>query len=237
LRIEVNHVDDRLEVGDSLSWLRYFEAVVHGGTPWLDQSNAAVHAQLISAGLEAARELQDTSCIDLGCGRGQLAGVLRALGAHSVTAVDFSPQLIEENTRRWPEIDWRCGDAGDAAMIARLPRADRVFVVELLQYVDARQVILSAWDRVGPGGRLVAVCPHAGCTIVRRIETRFEGRYQGLDVARLEELASHLPGLAAWAVRGLSFTETQQITPYRLSPWGHGVPAEANRINFVLIRS
>jgi hypothetical protein len=48
---------------------------------------------------------------------------------------------------------------------------------------------------------------------------------------------TYLPGLAAWAVRGLSFTEAQQITPYRLSPWGQEVPAVANWINFVLIKS
>jgi SAM-dependent methyltransferase len=224
-------------VGGTPSWKGYFDAVVGRGTPWLDQSNAAVHAQLISVCIEAARELQDASCIDLGCGRGQLAGALQALGARHVTAVDFSPELIDENTRRWPEIDWRCGDAGDAAMIAQLPGADRVFVVELLQYVDARQVILSAWDRVQRGGRLVAVCPHAGCPIVRRVEARFEGRYQGLDVAGLEGLASRLPGLAKWSARGLSFAEDQEMVPYRLSPWGHDVPAEANRINFVLMRS
>jgi hypothetical protein len=89
-----------------------FDAVIDRGTPWLDQSNASVHAQLFSVCIEAARDLQDKSCIDLGCGRGQLAGALRAPG------------------------------------------------------------------RVGPGGRLVAVCPHAGCPIVRRVEARFEGRYR-----------------------------------------------------------
>jgi SAM-dependent methyltransferase len=226
-----------VQVGGSPSWEGYFDDVVGRGTPWLDQSNAAVHAQLISVCLEAARELQDMSCIDLGCGRGQLAGALHALGARSVTAVDFSPELIDENSRRWPEIDWRCGDAGDEVMIAQLPKADRVFVVELLQYVDARQVILSAWDRVHPGGRLVAVCPHSGCPIVRRVEARFGARYRGLDMAGLCDLASRLPGLAERAARGLIFAEDQQIVPYRLSPWGHDVPPEANRINFVLIRS
>jgi hypothetical protein len=93
---------------------------------------------------------------------------------------------------------------------------------------------------LGPGGpRRTAGrgLPHAGCPIVRRVEARFEGRYRGLDVGGLEELASRLPGLAEWVVRGLSFTEAQEVIPYRLSSWGHEVPAEANRINFVLIRS
>jgi SAM-dependent methyltransferase len=223
-------------MGDSLSWRRYFDEFVGRGTPWLDQSNAAVHAQLISVCLEAAHELQGMNCIDLGCGRGQLACALVALGARHVTAVDFSAALIDENRRRCPEVDWRCGDVNDVAMIGRLPTADRIFVVELLQYVDARQLICSVWGRTDPAGRVVGVCPHAGSSIVRRVEARFRGRYRGLGVAELGELASRLPGLADWAARGLTFGDDQRIVPYRLGPWGHDVPSEANRINFVLMR-
>ena len=97
--------------------------------------------------------------LDVGCGTGFLAIILASLG-HSVTAVDFAPEMVERARRRALrenlDVEFQVGDA------VALHSADETF-----DMVAARHVLwnlpdpergLREWVRVlKPGGRLVLV--------------------------------------------------------------------------------
>jgi sugar transferase EpsL len=60
-------------------WSSYYGEVFEQQKPWLDYSNARVQAQTF--GLAAAGPVDGAACLDVGCGWGQLARALVALGA------------------------------------------------------------------------------------------------------------------------------------------------------------
>jgi SAM-dependent methyltransferase len=222
----------------SAFWLAYYTDLAVECGPALDLSNARVHAQSIALCLEAGGELDGRVCLDLGCGRGRLAAAAHALGAAAVTAVDQVPALVAENRAARPDLDWKVGDVTDRAFLAGLPRFDRVFLAEILQYVDATELVPLLWEHVGPGGRLVGMVPNADCPIVARTTERFGGHYQAIGAGDLAAIAARLRGLAGWGLRGLRFAGDQRIAPYAVDGWRAGPPdgAPPNRLNFVLLK-
>lgn len=94
--------------------------------------------------------------LDLGCGTGIVARVLRERlgGAANIVGVDASPPMIEKARSIEPELDWRVGNA------MALPFADGSFDLvlcqEMLQFVPHRMAALREVHRVlSPGGRLL----------------------------------------------------------------------------------
>src|SRR3954452_18089059 len=67
--------------------------------------------------------------LDLGCGTGIVARVLRARlgGAATIVGVDASPPMIEKARSIEPELDWRVGN------VMALPFADGSFDLVLCQ--------------------------------------------------------------------------------------------------------
>jgi ubiquinone/menaquinone biosynthesis C-methylase UbiE len=107
--------------------------------------------------VERARPIGASARIlDLGCGTGIVARVLRERlgGAATIVAVDKSPPMIEKARSVAPEVDFRLGDAMD------LPFAngsfDLVLCQEMLQFVPDRLAALREVRRVlTPGGRFL----------------------------------------------------------------------------------
>jgi ubiquinone/menaquinone biosynthesis C-methylase UbiE len=94
--------------------------------------------------------------LDLGCGTGIVARVLRERlgGAARITGVDASAPMIAKAQQIAPEIEWREGNA------MALPFADRSFDLvlcqQMLQFVPDRAAALREVRRVlVPGGRLL----------------------------------------------------------------------------------
>jgi ubiquinone/menaquinone biosynthesis C-methylase UbiE len=94
--------------------------------------------------------------LDLGCGTGIVARVLRERlgGAAKIVGVDVSPEMIEEARSVAPEIDFLVGDA------CALPFEDASFELvlcrEMLEVVPERLAALREVRRVlSPGGRLL----------------------------------------------------------------------------------
>jgi SAM-dependent methyltransferase len=223
----------------STYWRAYYAGIADSDQHWLDLSNPRVHAQSLSLCLEAAGEVRDCSCLDLGCGHGLLAGMLKASGADPVCGVDLVEGLIERNRHAFPEIQWRVGDATDPAFIDALPAFDRAFLVEVLQYVDLSTFLPRLWRCVRPGGRLIGMVPNADCPIVARSLARFEGYYRAARPEAMADLAANLEGVACWARRGLWFAPDQRITPYVVGPWTTDPPSAErppNRINFAILK-
>jgi phosphoethanolamine N-methyltransferase len=78
-----------------------------------------------------------------------LQGELARTAAH-VTAVDFMPNLIEENERthgRCKNVAWRCGDATELAI--EKGSFDVVFSNWLLMYLADEEVAKLASDMLG----------------------------------------------------------------------------------------
>src|SRR5690349_14492971 len=95
--------------------------------------------------------------LDLGCGTGIVARVLRERlgGAARLTGVDVNPQMLAKARSIAPDIKWV-----EASAVA-LPFADRSFEVvlaqQVLQFVPDRQAAVREIRRVlVPGGRVVA---------------------------------------------------------------------------------
>lgn len=96
--------------------------------------------------------------LELGCGRGDLSGVLLARG-HEVTGCDLARRKVEEAARRYPEGRFVESDILD------LPAGewDTVLLPEVLEHVDAElgdRLLEKAWSHVAPGGRLVVTVPN-----------------------------------------------------------------------------
>ena len=219
-------------------WRDYFSAVAGRGNAWLDYSNARVQLQSLALCLEGAGEIAGRSCLDIGCGHGQLSVMLKVLGAASVVGCDFIDALIERNRRAVAGIEWRCGDVTDPGFTGMLPDFDLIFMVEVLQYTDAATVVPSVWRRLKPGGRLIGMVPNRGCPIVARTSERLQRRYRAVGPSELAALADGLGDLDFWGVRGLTFGDDQRIAPYRVSDWSTAVPSAPppNRLNFIFAR-
>lgn len=83
---------------------------------------------------ELKGELALQTAIDVGCGVGYFAEILKALGLE-VTAIDGRRQNIEEAQRRYPGIHFEQCDVQDPALLA-LGRFDLVFCFGLLYHLE-----------------------------------------------------------------------------------------------------
>jgi 2-polyprenyl-3-methyl-5-hydroxy-6-metoxy-1,4-benzoquinol methylase len=215
-------------------WSNHYEQVFATSDEWLDFSNERVQNQTFGVCLEAAATVQGRRCLDLGCGRGQFSRVLLGCGG-IVTAVDAT----ETARVPVPGIEWREGNLLDEDTLASLPKFERVFMLEVLQYLPL-DTIARVWAHVEPGGRLVGVIPNSECPIVQKTVERFQGRYLPQSPESLLGALGALPDLALAAMRGLTFGDSQEITPYRLSSWystsPDDLPVPPNRLQFVAIR-
>src|SRR5215472_8336554 len=77
-----------------------------------NNSWAWVTTQSIEPLLDAADVGKGTRVLDVACGPGYVAGAARARGAIA-TGIDFSAAMILEAQRRYPDVDFRQGDAED----------------------------------------------------------------------------------------------------------------------------
>ena len=201
------------------AWVDYYRGIYAAGNSWLDCSNPRVHEQTFGLAIEAAGPICGKRCLDIGCGRGQVALATAALQASDVVAVDIMAESIEACRERHPHITWEVGSPEDAEFCQSLGQFDIVFIIELLQLVDWRQALHILWDRVSPGGRIVAIVPNEDNPIVRRTIARFGGAYVAPNPAGLMELVRQLPDVDCWAYRGMDFQQNQRIVPYATSPW------------------
>ena len=108
----------------------------------------------VERGLALLGELSGLSVVDLGCGTGRLEEVLLPrLGAGRVVAVDFSPAMIEQASRRVPDprVTWLCRDVLDTGIPAA--SADVVLCFDAFPHFHSRAALLAETARwLKPGG-------------------------------------------------------------------------------------
>jgi SAM-dependent methyltransferase len=222
-------------------WADYYEQLSQHAEPWLDYSNERVQAQTFGVVLSALGPVVGRRCLDVGCGFGQLARALEAIGASQVTGIDVTAKFIERLRAQHPSIRWDVGTFDNFAFYSSLGRFDRISLVEVLQFVPVETTLRQAWDLLAPGGRLVAVVPNRECPIVARAMQRFPGKYLPPTLSELAAVGEALCSGAAgnWGLRAMSFAEDQTLSPYAVSNWRR-VPAFAptpNRLVFAASRA
>lgn len=143
---------------------------------WNSLSRDAAAAAGMERGLALLGDLTGARVVDLGCGTGRLEGVLLPrLGDGSVVAVDFSPAMLGEASRRLddPRVTWLCRDVhatgiaprsadvvlcfdafphfhGPAALLAEVARWLRPTGAFLLWHDIGREALASVHRRAGP---------------------------------------------------------------------------------------
>lgn len=70
----------------------------------------ALTAQAVEPLLDAARVGAGTRVLDVATGPGYVAAAAARRGAH-VVGIDFSPAMIDDARRRYPQVEFRAGDA------------------------------------------------------------------------------------------------------------------------------
>jgi 2-polyprenyl-3-methyl-5-hydroxy-6-metoxy-1,4-benzoquinol methylase len=224
--------------GSTQYWLEYYKGVHGAAAGHLDYSNERVQMQSFGFALDAAGPLSGRRCLDVGAGKGQLARMMLAAGASSVTAIEVIAATVDD-LRKWhPEIDWRAGDAGDPASYASMSPFDVVVALEVLQYVPFEATVAKLFSLTLPGGRLVGVIPNRDCPLAQKSMERFEGHFGAVSAAKIARVLGGLPDVELWGHRGLHFQADQRIAPYHGSPWStvptHDTPP--NRFVFVARR-
>lgn len=218
-------------------WRAYYDDLLASPAPWLDYSNERVQAQSFALVLESAGPVRGHACLDFGCGQGELARLLKALGADRVVGVDGMEQLLAANRASAPDVEWQQSTDDNAHLASDF---DLMFFVEVLQCLPSLDLLEPHWAQLRPGGRLIGLLPNAECPIAAKTADRLEGHYTPRRFDELAAVARGLEGLDVARIRGLSFQEDQRLLPYavsqwQLNEWPDGPPP--NRWQFVFAKS
>lgn len=222
-------------------WADYYQQLSRHAEPWLDYSNERVQAQTFGLVLAALGPVVGRRCLDVGCGFGQLARALEAIGAGQVTGIDVTPKFIERLRQEHPSVRWEVATFDDPSFRSSLGPLDRISLVEVLQYIPVAETLRQAWELLAPGGRLAAVVPNRECPIVGRAMERFPGKYLPPTPGELASIGEALcaGGAGSWALSGMTFAEDQTLNPYAVSQWTRQprFTTPPNRLVFAAVRA
>ncbi len=175
-------------------------------TPFIRYNPGARHRRRLL--FELVAPLPKRSVIDVGCGNGELLRLLRARWPEieTATGADLSEQVIEQNRRALPGIDFRVLDIERAALPLR---AELVTCTEVVEHLDDRAAAFEHLAAmVAPGGALALTCPTG---TVYATERHF-GHVSHPDVDELRALGARA---------GLTLTRAANwgFPTYRLTKW------------------
>jgi 2-polyprenyl-3-methyl-5-hydroxy-6-metoxy-1,4-benzoquinol methylase len=219
-------------------WHEYYQQVFARGASHLDYSNETVHLQTLAAAIDGCGSIHGRRCLDVGAGRGLLSRTLQALGADQVCAVDFIADAVEELRNTTPLVDCKVAGAEDITIETFGATFDRIFVVEVLQYVDMGRTLQNLWSLLAPRGRLIGVVPNSDNEIVSQVIKRFENKFHAVSLADLMRNLSSLPGVTCYRLKGLSFGTDQSVAAYETTNWSPWLTSgeRFNRIAFVALK-
>jgi ubiquinone/menaquinone biosynthesis C-methylase UbiE len=127
-------------------------AKINARHPW--SHNEYFHGWILR-NLPARRQ----AAIDIGCGKGVLAGKLATHFAH-VTGIDRNEGMAAAASARlrgFPQVSIRRGDFADFSATARDGGADLITMVAVLHHLDLDDALTRIPRLLAPGGRLLVV--------------------------------------------------------------------------------
>jgi 2-polyprenyl-3-methyl-5-hydroxy-6-metoxy-1,4-benzoquinol methylase len=219
-------------------WYQYYRQIFASGVSYLDYSNETVQLQCFATAIDVTGSVHGKRCLDVGAGTGSFSRMLHALGADRVCAVDFIPQAIDELKKSASQVESKLAKAEDITMSTFGYPFDRVFVLEVLQYVDLEPTVHNLWSLLGSGGRLIGVMPNADNRIIADVVRRFEDNFRAVTVASLINSLRSLPDVSVVRVKGLAFGSDQSVAAYESTSWSAQLTNtwNFNRIAFVAIK-
>ena len=130
--------------------------------------------------------LQGKLVLDVGCGPGQIAEMLKDMGIRSYAGFDFSPKRIEWAQANSPQFRFELADAYSTTLFDDVPY-DAVVCTEFLEHVDRDLAVL---ERIRPGTRFLGTVPDfGGGSHVRffrsseEVEERYSAVFDPLEVS------------------------------------------------------
>lgn len=149
--------------------------------------------ELIEAALARAKPAPSLSWLDVGCGTGTLLRrVIERYEPARVFATDLLPFLPQDLAEH---ASFAEGPA--EKVLCRMPRADRVLLVEVLEHLEAPWIVLrEAARKVAPGGRLVATCPNVA-SLRSRLEMLLRGQLTAFRPGHEPHVTPVLPHVLA----------------------------------------
>jgi 2-polyprenyl-3-methyl-5-hydroxy-6-metoxy-1,4-benzoquinol methylase len=203
----------------------------------VEYSNERVQMQIYAHVLEGVGEASERSVLDVGCGWGNSTLMLHACGAR-VTGIDIVPETISTLRTRYPFVNWELIDVMDEPAMRSLPVYDCVVATEVLEHVPFEESMRTLWAHVAPGGRLVATVPNSECPILQRglRQWGIQEFLSHISPGQIGHAAATLPGVGLCRLKGFTFREDQEFTPYEESDWAELVDGVPNRIVFVFTR-
>lgn len=97
-----------------------------------------------------------TSILDIGCGPGQLALLLRDKGLPDYLGIDFSPERVEQAKKACPEFNFVLADIFETDLL-ETQRYDAVLCTEFLEHIERDRAVL---HRVREGVRFYGTVPN-----------------------------------------------------------------------------
>lgn len=102
---------------------------------------------------------QIKSVLDIGCGPGQVAALLRDKGLEKYLGIDFSPERIKRAQEVCPEFDFVLADVFKTDLL-RTHNYDASICLEYLEHVESDLLVIEA---LRPGTLFYASVPNFGC--------------------------------------------------------------------------
>jgi trans-aconitate methyltransferase len=130
---------------------------------WDPQRYQAAHSYVWQFGASLIELLQPRAgerILDIGCGTGQLTAEIAQSGAE-VTGLDYSPDMLAQARKNYPQLKFVAGDAADFSFPEGF---DAVFSNAALHWVrDHAAAARSIARAIRPGGRFVTEFGGKGC--------------------------------------------------------------------------
>jgi len=131
--------------------------------------------------------------LDLGCGTGHLARKIADAGAE-VVGLDSSPEMIEQATRAYPDLQFVLADATNFHFDHPF---DAVFSNAALHWIPAAdKVVACVWDALKPDGRFVA--EFGGRGNIRAVEAAIHGALASVGRADLGLVRYYFPSVGEY---------------------------------------
>jgi 2-polyprenyl-3-methyl-5-hydroxy-6-metoxy-1,4-benzoquinol methylase len=137
---------------------------------------------------ERVRQIDAKRILDIGCGPGQVACLLRDRGVPGYKGLDFSPARLARARKVCPEFEFVAADVFQDDNLEVYPY-DCVVMMEFLEHIERDLDILR---RVRPGTTVLATVPNfpaAGhvrhFADTRAVETRYRSLFERLSVTAL----------------------------------------------------